>query len=201
MLISLDVQNAFNTASLPEKDEALRRKGLSRRLIATLRSYVSEREILVPVDGGEAENLTVSAGVPQSSVLGLALWNILYDDMLRLNLPTGVDLIAYADDVAIIALSRSVPELKAIVRTTMNRVSTCMVVPGLKLAPHKTEAVMMIKRRYDDLPTIVVDGQAVLPTRGIKYLGVRVDTNKHFSNHFSGEEGGVGGACGVQADA
>lgn len=51
-MISLDVRNAFNTASWTAIDEALRKKGMSRTIIGTLRSYMSRREIHVPLGGG-----------------------------------------------------------------------------------------------------------------------------------------------------
>lgn len=171
-LISLDVRNA------------LRRKCLSRRIIETMRSYMSQREIQVPRDGGGVSHLSVSAGVPQGSVLGPTLWNILYDGLLCLDLPRGVDTVAYADDLAIVASNRSVPELEAATSAAIDTISTWMRKQGLSLAPQKTEAVMMHKRRYDDFPAIVVDGHAVLPSRGIKYLGVRLDANRNFTDHI-----------------
>lgn len=50
-VVSLDVQNAINTASWPAIDEALRKKSISRRMVTTIRSYMSEREIQVPTEG------------------------------------------------------------------------------------------------------------------------------------------------------
>lgn len=44
--------------------------------------------------------------------------------------------------------------------------------------------VMLSKRRYDDPPEVTVDGHQVLPSRGIKYLGVRMCTNGHFGEHI-----------------
>lgn len=45
----------------------------------------------------------MSCGVPQGSVIGPDLWNVLYDDLLRMELPTDVELIAFADDVPLVA--------------------------------------------------------------------------------------------------
>lgn len=41
--------------------------------------------------------------MPQGSVIGLDLWNVLYDDLMRLELPIDVEIIAFADEVALVA--------------------------------------------------------------------------------------------------
>lgn len=41
--------------------------------------------------------------MPQGSVLGPTLCNFLYDGLLRLPIPDGVEIVAYADDVAVLA--------------------------------------------------------------------------------------------------
>lgn len=199
-LISLAVQNAFNTASWSALEETLRRKGLSRQIITTLRSYMSEREIQVPTGGGGVMSLPVRAGVPEGSVLGTTLWNNRYDGVLTLNLPAGIDMIAYADDVALIASSRSVPKLKSAVRDTIGRGTAWMSERGLRLALQKTEAVILTKGRYDNFPTIMVDDHAVL------LLGDQIPRSKarrqptlHQPHRRGCGQGGVGCARHSQA--
>lgn len=46
----------------------------------------------------------MSCGVPQGSVLGPDLWNLLYDSLLRIRMLDGVHLFVFADDVAILAI-------------------------------------------------------------------------------------------------
>jgi len=48
----------------------------------------------------------VSAGVPQGSMMGPLLWNIVYDGVMRLALPSGCQLTFYADDVALTVVGK-----------------------------------------------------------------------------------------------
>lgn len=43
------------------------------------------------------------SGVLQGSVIGPTLWNFLYDGLLQLLTPNGVEIIAYANDIAVVA--------------------------------------------------------------------------------------------------
>lgn len=107
----------------------------------------------------------------------------MYDGVLHLDLPRGVSAIAYADDLAIVTTRRSVPELETVTNIAIGQISAWMRERGLSLAPQKSEAVVLHKRRYDDNPEITVDGHAVLPSRSIKYLGVRLDASRHYTGH------------------
>ena len=55
-------------------------------------------------------------GVPQGSVLRSPLWNILYDD-LKIQLPTGADMVAFADDAGLIISGKNLEEIRGIVES------------------------------------------------------------------------------------
>lgn len=53
----------------------------------------------------DSEDVEVTCGVPQGSVLGPLLWNMTYDAVLRVTVPRGVRTIGFADDTLIIGKS------------------------------------------------------------------------------------------------
>ncbi|CAB0045308.1 unnamed protein product [Trichogramma brassicae] len=64
-----------------------------RRIIA---SYFSDRVLEYSTDDG-AETYSVTAGVPQGSVLGPILWNAMYNKILGLRLPGAVSIVGAGD--------------------------------------------------------------------------------------------------------
>lgn len=46
-------------------------------------------------------------GVPQKSILGQYLWNVLYNNVLNLEVPEGTRLIAYSDNLAAAVVDRN----------------------------------------------------------------------------------------------
>lgn len=143
---------------------------------------MSEREISVSTEQG-VEKLEIMVGVPQGSVFGSTLWNIAFDEALRLPKPREVQLVAYADDVAVLVSAHAVPDLEVAATDTIERLQIWMEERGLTLAPHKSEAVIFSGRRAVDLPEIEIRGHLVPLTRSVKYLGVIMDRNLRFSTH------------------
>lgn len=178
-VVSLDVRNAFNSAPWRRIDEAISRKDLPIYLRQVLRSYMSDRTMIVP--GGAAR--TVTAGVPQGSVLGPTLWNIFYDPLLAIPVPAGVRLIAFADDVAIVGSARTGELLEQVLNPALEQVSAWMGTNGLSLAVHKTEAVVLTRKWSYTPPRLRLDGADVGINRELKYLGVVLDRRLTFNSH------------------
>lgn len=155
VLVTLDVKNAFNSLRWPAIDEALRNKGTPEYLVHMIRSWLSDRKLLV---GDWRSPKTVTCGVPQGSVLGPTLWNIAYDDLLNMEVPLGVRLVGFADDLAVVGVARSGELLENLVNPVLERIDGWMGGRGLQLAHHKTEAVMLTKKRAYNPPRLIIGG-------------------------------------------
>lgn len=182
-MVTVDVKNAFNSASWQIILDELRKRRINEKIISIISSYLSNRKILLEAEGQEKE-MSVNSGVPQGSVLGPTLWNILYDELLEIEQPDGIQLLAFADDVAIVASAMNEEILMNKVNTSLCRVTSWMEKRKLQAVPEKTEAVIFTTRRKTEPIFFTMYNKQVFPTTAIKYLGVWLDNKMTFKTHI-----------------
>lgn len=183
-MLTLDVRNAFNSAPWGHILSAARARNVPASLLNFLEAYLSDRSIEVPgVDGETSRRRATNCGVPQGLVLGPDLWNLLYDNLLRIALPDEVELIAFADDVAVISTACVPFLLEERLEEAYNVVSRWMLDHGLLLAVDKTEAIVLTKRRVRNQMTVTCDGHRIPSKPSVRYLGVQVDQKLGFADH------------------
>lgn len=180
LMVAIDIRNAFNSAPWKKIIEELENKGVSEYLINTFQSYLSERELV-----GETFKKSMTAGVCQGSTAGPTLWNVLYDGVLdKREMPEGVELVAYADDLAMVVKARKEEELERKTNQALETICRWMSGKGLEIAPEKTEAVLINGKKKCRPLNISIMGRSIEIKKEIKYLGVVIDTNLSFGAHI-----------------
>lgn len=84
----MDVRNAFNSVSWPAVAVALLRLEIPGYLYKILGSHLLNRVLVYDTEVGW-KCFHIASGVPQGSILGPVLWNVMYDEVLRLEVPVG----------------------------------------------------------------------------------------------------------------
>jgi hypothetical protein len=179
-LILIDVKNAFNTASWPLIIAKLKEKGISLYLRNILTSYLTNRYIILQ----GKKKLKVTGGVPQGSVLGPTLWNILYDGVMDLRMLEEITLICYADDLAVSVTGQTKREVIAKANATLHAINIWMRKNHLQMAPEKTEAIILNKKRNIGDICFAIGETTIRPANSVTYLGVTLDRGLTMSNHI-----------------
>ena len=94
--------------------------------------------------------------VPQGSVLSPMLWNIMYDDVLRLKLLKGIHIIEFADDIAPVIRGKYLDELVRTCYTVVDTVRSWKAGMCRKLADHKIDVLLISRRKMMEFITITV---------------------------------------------
>lgn len=178
-IITIDVQNAFNTARWSIIAGNLVTAGVSEYLIRCIENYLKDRRLRV----GHKE-LAMTQGVPQGSVLGPLLWNVLYNPVLEIELPEGCDTVAYADDLVLVVKNDRKDLMMKQADEALEAIRKWMIDNKLEIASSKTEALIIKGPRKREDIIFTIGGSAVHPQKFMKYLGVWLDDKQRFNQHI-----------------
>lgn len=183
VVVTLDVKNAFNSANWAKIIQALQNLNVPQYLLSVIQDYFMDRVVYYNTDDG-LKNFKATGGVPQGSVLGPLLWNVMYNGILHLNLPVGVKTIGFADDIALLIVAAELNEARTVTNASVGVVKSWLNSMGLALAEHKTEVVVISSRRTIEYMKINVGECEIISKDSLKYLGMIIDRKLSFNSHI-----------------
>lgn len=196
--VLLDAAKAYDALPVSTIVQTLLARGAPPGLTLLIKDWLSERRLHVRVEGTCAEPFTVHSGVPQGSSLAPQLFTMAVDEILAIQLPPGVRLTLFADDLAIVGAMRSRSEWMDL-QESVHRAEAALNRMGLRLNPQKS-AWMCVHFGGPPRPAYRLhlgDGSEVPYDPSPTYLGVKLDETLSFNAHWNQQAGQIKGLAGA----
>lgn len=183
IMISLDVQGAFDSAWWPSILNNLRALKCPRNLYHLARSYFSERVAILHTNTHRVER-SVTKGCPQGSCCGPGFWNVLYNDLLNLEYSSHTKIIAYADDIVILTHGKTHTAAEVYANSDLAIVEKWARENKLKFNENKSKVMLIAKKRRLGQVQIYLNNRNLEQVSAMKYLGINFDSRLSFQKHI-----------------
>ena len=138
--VFIDLQKAFDTVNHSILLQKMEHYGVRGTALNWFTSYLSERQQYVSVNGNTSDQLEISCGVPQGSVLGPLLFLIYINDLP--NVSKFLSFFLFADDTNIYFKSHDLTQLQKIMNRELKKVKKWLDANRLALNIDKTNFVV-----------------------------------------------------------
>lgn len=179
LCIFVDLSKAFDTVSHLKLLEKIKCYGLRGKVHNILKSYLSNREQYVDIDGTLSNSRTITYGVPQGTVLGPLLFTIYINSLLDID--TAGTILSFADDTAVLYTEKTWEDLRTKAESDFKKIQQWFQYNKLTLNCDKTK-YLPFTSYANNLPNFgplnIDQNQQIPEAESIKYLGIIID--RHF---------------------
>ena len=179
--VYLDLQKAFELVNKDVILSELATAGLQGRLLAWTSDFLSDRRAKVRFQNCYSNTQSFENGTPQGSSLSPTIFNYAMDIFLRLQLPEGVRILAYADDLVVYCIDRQ--NILTRLQSALDIMSTAASTHGFRFAPEKTMATWFYHANPDT--QLRLYNQHINWIDHVKYLGVNIDKQLNMHSHVT----------------
>ena len=182
--IFLDFAKAFDTVNHEILINKLHHYGVKNQSLKLFKSYLSNREQVVEVNGVLSNKGTITHGVPQGSILGPLLFLLYINDIS--NSSNILKFFLFADDTTVFYCADSKdPNTEKILNTELEKVSCWLAANKLSLNVKKSNFLHFHQGTSKKIPLkLTLNSTLVEEKTSTKYLGAFIDNKLSWKIHI-----------------
>lgn len=181
--IFLDLRKAFESVSHNILLEKLDAYGIRGTALNLLKSYFSNRQQFVDINGVRSKSFKMKNGVQQGSPLGPLLFLLFLNDFFT-NKFNGTP-IAYADDIVLVYTGIRTNELNVKMQEDMNTISEWVEANKLTINIEKTKCMAFSLNPKPIKLNIFINNKKIDQVDKMIYLGLHLQSNMKWDDHIN----------------
>ena len=182
--VFFDMARAFDTVNHRVILSKLSSMGIHGRLLLFISNYLTLRTVSLKLGSFTANPRPVVCGVPQGGVLSPILFNILMQSLPQY-IPSPIRCSIFADDVAIWLSGGSPAKANLLLQKAIDGISLFASNHDLTISAEKTVMLPICRSRtIANKIKLQLESSNLQIVSSHKFLGVRIDKNLTFSQHF-----------------
>ena len=181
--VFIDLQKAFDTVDHNILLSKLNHYGIRGKANDWFRSYLTNRQQFVSINGTDSDWKPMTFGVPQGSVLGPLLFLIYINDLYQ-SIKYSITR-HYADDTCLLNKNKSLKRLKKLLNLDLKILTAWLKANKISLNASKTE-ILIFRNPHKPINydlKLTLDGHRLYPSKYVKYLGILIDPYLKWNYH------------------
>ena len=179
-MLILDFSKAFDTVAHQRLLLKLEHCGIRGKMLQWLSSWLTNRKQCVVVDGEFSNEVMVTSGVPQGTVLGPLMF-LIYVNNIGKGLSSRIRL--FADDALLYKEIRS-QEDADILQDDLSKLERWSVVWQMSFNPQKCTVLRVHRKRNPVRSNYQLLGHTLEESQSSKYLGVEISSDLKWNSHI-----------------
>ena len=181
--IFIDLQKAFDTVDHNILLKKLEYYGVGGLANNWFRSYLTNRQQFVSINGFNSKKLPMKYGVPQGSVLGPQLFLIYINDLNKAIIHSITH--HFADDTNLLVVGKSLRYIQKRINIDIKLLCKWLKANKISLNASKTELIIFRdpRKKISFDVKIKINGKKLLPCESVKYLGIHIDRHLNWKTH------------------